>query len=359
MNLLESALNQGDSHFKKIIDLLPCYISIQGRDLKILFANKTVIDDFGNAEGKKCHKLYKDSDEECPSCPVQMTFHDKQTHTGEETVKLKDGSMCQIAVYSSPIFDDNGNLSCVVELSTNITRVKESQKELATLGQSVTLLSHAIKNILEGLQGGTYVVNEGLKDNDMKLALKGWVIVKRNIDDITDVVQNILFSAKKRKLRCSDVSPCSIIRDVAELYKGKAHSMDIDLKFKGNQQLPNVMLDEVSIRRMLNNFIWNALEACKRDNKSKAYFVNISADFYDDSHFKFEIKDNGTGMDKKTKKNIFKEYFTTKGTSGTGLGLTVANIIAKEHAGKIEVESKIGEGTTFRVILRMKPDKNY
>jgi nitrogen-specific signal transduction histidine kinase len=70
-------------------------------------------------------------------------------------------------------------VEAVIEMSTNITEVKKGQKELKTLGQSIALLSHGIKNILEGLEGVAYAVDEGLRDNDMHLARKGWNTVKK------------------------------------------------------------------------------------------------------------------------------------------------------------------------------------
>jgi nitrogen-specific signal transduction histidine kinase len=86
-------------------------------------------------------------------------------------------------------------------MATNITQVKIDQKELVTLGQSIALLSHGLKNILEGLQGGVYVVDEAFKDGDMALARKGWQIVSKNIYGIADFVKNILYSSKNRPLK--------------------------------------------------------------------------------------------------------------------------------------------------------------
>ena len=129
--------------------------------------------------------LIKGSSEICKSCPVQKSFKDRKVHISEEDVQLSNGKTAQVVVYSAPILDVSGNVAAVIEMSTNITQVKEIQKELAFLGQSLAILSHDIKNILEGLQGGAYVVDEGIKDGDMALAGKGWDIVKRNIGEIS------------------------------------------------------------------------------------------------------------------------------------------------------------------------------
>jgi len=69
----------------------------------------------------------------------------------------------------------------------------------------------------------------------------------------------------------------------------------------------------------LNNLVWNALEACHKGLKTNSMVV-VRADFYDKRHFMFEIEDNANGMEETTKQNLFKEFFSTKGTAGTGLG---------------------------------------
>jgi nitrogen-specific signal transduction histidine kinase len=343
-----------DLGFRAILDLLPCYLSIQNRSLQILFTNENFRKDFGEGIGKLCHIAYKGTSEICKSCPVQKSFKDRKVHISEEDVQLSNGKTAQVVVYSAPILDVSGNVAAVIEMSTNITQVKEIQKELAFLGQSLAILSHDIKNILEGLQGGAYVVDEGIKDGDMELAGKGWDIVKRNIGEISTIAQNILYSSKKRDPKYQKVSPEEMVKDVVGLFLEKSMALGIQLKHRSNPALPVVNLDPTNIRRMLHNLIWNALEACKKDKEKQSHAVVVRSDFHDRFHFKFEVEDNGVGMDEDGQENIFKEFFSTKGSEGTGLGLLVVDKIVKEHDGWVEVLTAPGKGTTFRVILRMR-----
>ena len=273
----------------QIIDLLPGYISIQDRNFHILFANQQFQSDFGDAVGKLCHAVYKGSRTVCPGCPVQNTFRDKRAHVKEETVQLANGKICQILIQTSPILSDDGEVAAVIEMSTNITEIKKSQKELKTLGQSISLLSHGIKNILEGLEGGAYVVDEGFKDDDLSLARKGWNIVNKNIIEISDVVKNILYSSKNRPLKYEAASPGRLVKDSTALFKEKAAGLNIQLKTRINSRLPEVQVDIASVRRMLNNLIWNGLQACLNDKDKKNHIVTVKTDRYDDDHFYFEI----------------------------------------------------------------------
>ena len=337
-----------------IIDLLPCYISIQDREFRILFVNQNFKDDFGDATGKLCHTVYKGSRDICPNCPVRKTFQDKHIHITEETVKLANGKICQIFIQTSPILDDNGEVAAVIEMATNISRVKVDQKELITLGQSIALLSHSIKNVLEGLHGGSYVVDEAFKDGDLELARRGWNIVNKNIFNITDFVKNILYSSKNRPLKYETASPGQLVMDSLDLFREKAAGLNIRLRQQINPYLPEVSLDIASIGRMLNNLIWNAMEACFNDKQKKNHSVSVKTDFYDDDHFFIEIADNGIGMDQATQRNVFEEFFSTKGSGGTGLGLAVVEKVVNKHGGRIELKSSPGGGSKFKIILKLK-----
>ena len=358
----QSRLSQADagvnsSGFKldptQILDLLPGYLSIQDRDFRILFTNRQFQSDFGDAIGKFCHTVYKGSQSVCPGCPVSNTFRDKRAHVKEDTVQLANGRICQVLIQTSPIMGAHGEVAAVIEMSTNITEIKKSQKELKTLGQSITLLSHGIKNILEGLEGGAYVVGEGFKDDDLPLAKKGWNIVSKNIIEITDVVKNILYSSKNRPLRYEPAFPGRLVTDSINLFKEKAAGLNIELKTQIGPELPEIQVDIASVRRMFNNLIWNGLQACLNDKDKENHIVTVKTDRYDDQHIFFEIADNGIGMDAATQRNIFEEFFSTKGSEGTGLGLAVVEKVVNKHGGRIEVNSTLGKGTRFTIIFKI------
>jgi len=339
-----------------VLDSIPCYISIQDSGLRILYSNQHFKNDFGDGVGKLCHIVYKKTSFRCDDCPVLKTFDDGKEHFSEETVQLSNGEICQVFVQSAPMKNKQGNVEAVIELLTNITELKKTQKELSVLGQSIALLSHGIKNILEGLQGGAYVVDEGIKDNDMALAKKGWDIVKKNIFDITDVAQNILFSSKDRPLNYQHAHPNKLAEDTISLFKERALSLGVNLIFETDTSLPMVRMDPAGIKRVLQNLIWNAIEACMNDLARKSHSVVVRTGFYGSGQFKFEVEDNGAGMDENTKKNIFEEFFSTKGSKGTGLGLSVVEKIVNKHGGRIEIDSSLGQGALFRMILKLQND---
>jgi len=340
-----------DLTFKSVLDALPCYLTIQDADLNILFVNQTFRNDFGDGIGQHCYQVFQGTEHKCRKCPVQKTFVDKKVHIAEETILLKDGSVNQMIVYSAPLLSLTGHVSAVIKLLTNVNMIKEVHKELVTLGQSFAVLTHDLKNMLEGLEGGAYVVDEGIKDSDWGLAGKGWQIVKKNITEISRVTQNILYSSKKRTPQFQKAKPNEVARHAVELYQEKASAMQIQLISLLNPTLPQTTMDASSITRMLNNLIWNALEACEKDRRKASNAVFIRADYYDKNHWMYEVEDNAGGMDQDTEANLFEEFFSTKGDNGTGLGLMVVDRIVRNHRGKIEVLTRPGIGSLFRTIF--------
>ncbi len=346
-----------DLTFKSIIDALPCYIMVLDSDYNILFANQTFHTDFGkDIIHKPCYSVIKKSHHKCSDCPVTETFQDKKVHIVEETIPLSDSNVMDMLTFSAPLFDAVGNVTACLKVLVNVGTIKESHSELVKLGQSIALLSHDIKNILEGLQGGAYVVEEGMKDKDSKLILRGWDIVKRNITEITGISQDILYSAKERTPALKTVKPIDAARQAGQLFVEKASSMGIQMLMELNPKVPAVKMDPTGISRMLGNLIWNALQACQKDEGKRKHMVFVRVDFYDNYHFLFEVEDTAEGMDKEIQDNLFMEYFSSKGDSGTGLGLMVVERIASNHQGKIEVLTKKKKGSLFRVIFRL-PDR--
>lgn len=109
---------------------MPCYLTVQGRDFRIIEANDRFRKDFGDFEGRYCYQVYKHRSEQCEVCPVARTFRDGQRHGSEEKVKCADGREVSVIVYTTPILNDEGEITAVMEMSTDITELKLLQERL-------------------------------------------------------------------------------------------------------------------------------------------------------------------------------------------------------------------------------------
>jgi len=221
--------------------------------------------------------------------------------------------------------------------------------KLATIGQTVAGLAHCVKNILNGLEGGQYIVKRGLEKNDEAKINRGWNMVEKNIKRISTMVFDMLHYVKDRKPEYAEVDPNQTIEEVKDLFLVQAEKAGVRIETKMDKNLNKAMIDPKGLYRCLVNLVRNAIDACTElDNEG---VVTLESRLDSDDHFIISVNDNGIGMDEQILKNLFTKFFSTKGSKGTGLGLPVTYKIIQEHNGSINVDSRSGEGTTFSISL--------
>ena len=119
-----------DDVFRQYFERLPCYLTVQDRQFRILHANQRFREDFGDFEGRHCYQVYKQRSEKCEVCPVEETFWDGQSHRREQRVRCLDGKEVCVLVETTPIYDADGNIRAVVEMSTDVTYIKRLEEQL-------------------------------------------------------------------------------------------------------------------------------------------------------------------------------------------------------------------------------------
>lgn len=331
----------------RILDALPCYVIVQDRRLRVLWSNSLAYRDFGDPSGKTCYQLYQVRGGKCSDCPVEKSFQDGQIHSREMTVITADGTHLNVLVHSSPVRTPEGEIVSVVETAVNITSVKEIQKQLILLGQTVAGMAHSIKNIMMGLDGGIYVVKKGLEAKNQDEVREGWEMVLLNFDKISHIVKDILYCSKEREPDLQVIEPNAVVREVYDLFKDVAARYLIDLKLDLDPGLKEAVIDPSGLHTVLANLVSNAMDACKLDLAKDEHLVEIRTKKGSDGSTIFEVADNGVGIAKNLKGHVFEEFFTSKGDKGTGLGLMVSQKILREHGGTITFRSRPGRGTTF------------
>jgi PAS domain S-box-containing protein len=348
---LERQLKQSQERHRLIFEEVPCYISIQDRDFRILNANRRFREDFcDDCLGKKCYEVYKHRKEACLSCPVQAVFDDGQMHTSEEVVTSRDGRTINVMVNAAPLYDSKGRIESVMEMSANITEIRHLQSQLTSIGMLISSISHGIKGQLSGLSGGMYMLETGLKKDDRGRLQKGWEMVRRNVGRIHNSVLDILYYAKDRKIDWEPLESCVVAGDVFELMETKAAELGIELHRDIDPEAGIFDGDAKAVRSLLTNLVENSLDACRVDTKKKEHRVSIAV-AGEPRHIRFEVSDNGIGMDQEARDKAFTLFFSSKGTEGTGLGLFIANKITNAHGGSIRLESEVDKGTRFIVKL--------
>ena len=283
-------------------------------------------------------------------------------------------------------------------------------ERLAAVGQTVAILSHHIKNILQGIRGGSYLIEKGLTDADRDMVANGWRIVEKNQNRISDLVLDMLTFSKEREPNLALENINTVVGDVVELMHGRACDLGATLVWTPGPEIPQFLFDAEQIHRAVTNIVTNAIDATRMRHETTevqgtmempaAIEMSESIDESDDvlsidanpckgrveirtelgqappkdetqSHqvaddhpkndgeandsalqnrqvVRIIVDDNGPGIEPDMYDTLFRPFQSNKkGGGGTGLGLAVTHKIFEEHGGRITIEAAPGGGARF------------
>lgn len=225
-------------------------------------------------------------------------------------------------------------------------------ERLTATGETVAALSHYIKNILQGMTGGSDVIEMGLRKQALSTVDQGWQVVQRNLDKIYSLTMNMLAFAKPRTPRLAPIQLNALVEDVLKLVQRRADDKAVLVKGELGEMIPAVLMDEDGIHQVALNIVANAIDAVPKTTG----VVKVKTALDPTGQWVvLTVGDNGPGIPDEMQDRIFDAFYSTKGHGGTGLGLAVAKKIVDEHGGRIEVASVHGEGTLIRVSLPVAP----
>lgn len=277
----------------------------------------------------------------------------------ETVIASRDGEAVPVRFSGFILFAQGKTIGAVgffQDLRTfkKLEREKQASDRLAVVGQTVAGLAHGIKNILTGLEGGVYVVETALEDQDNQLLQRGWNMIHNNIGRISVLVKDLLSYSKERAPEYKETDPNLLAEEVCALFDMKAHEESIEIQRDFDPQagkMFKIFLDQRGIHTCLSNLVANAMDACESDTEKSTHRIIVRTSQDEDGDLRYEVIDDGIGMSEETKRKIFSSFYSTKGSRGTGLGLLVTSKIVMEHGGHISFSTKEGAGTTFTIVL--------
>ena len=235
-------------------------------------------------------------------------------------------------------------------------------ERLAAVGQTIATLSHHIKNILQGIRGGSFLIKEGLSQHDENMVGKGWEFVEKNQERISNLVMDMLTFSKEREPELVPSDMNEVAADVVELMTSRARDKHVELRFVPASPLPTLTFDPEGLHRAILNVVTNAIDACEPEPSEpeasegeqaetpspRPGVVEVRVEYHAaEALVRIVISDNGSGIPPEEIEQIFSLFVSHKGSRGTGLGLPVSQKIIKEHGGRILVDSKVGKGSRF------------
>jgi signal transduction histidine kinase len=240
-----------------------------------------------------------------------------------------------------------------VEDTTYYSGMVQAER-LAAMGQTIATLSHHIKNILQGIRGGSYLVDMGLETDDVAVVRKGWEIVARNQHKISSLVMDMLSFSKEREPDPVPSDLVALVSDIVETVHQRADEVGARIAWSPPANLPALLFDPEALSRAILNVVTNALDAVE-ENGGGTVTIGVGCDAAD-RVARVTVADDGAGMSPEALEGIFNLFVSTKGARGTGLGLTVSRKILREHGGDIRVTSAAGRGSTFVLEFPMRTE---
>ncbi len=344
-------MTMAEQQLENIFESISDMVYFNSNDYVIKSVNKAVSKKVGlppsEIIGKKCYEVFHGTKEPFHKCPHHKTVVTKKAFIEE----LEDPHMGgTFLTSSSPIFDSAGEFIGSVHVVRDITELKNLREKLvmaekmAALGEVAAKVAHEIRNPLVSVGGFAKRLEKKLDGNLKEYA----EIIVREVERLEGILKEILGFVKEVRLSKEQVDLNALVEDIITLMKSDIDDRGVILKkdFAGRIE---IFVDQNRIKEAIVNILANAVQSLVGSGT-----VHIRT-YMKGPNAVVEIADTGKGIPDSDRQFIFDPFFTTK-SSGTGLGLSITNRIIQEHSGRIEVESRVNEGSVFRVYLPIKEE---
>ncbi|MEK6776268.1 MAG: PAS domain S-box protein [bacterium] len=264
----------------------------------------------------------------------------------------QDGSKISLHISITAIKDHSGKFVGSSAIIRDITEQREMQEriqqseKLSSVGQLAAGIAHEIGTPLNIISGNAeYLMMDMQPDNPEMEELS---IIIHQTERIAKLIQQLMDFARDTRPSFESTDIHQVIDNILTLVRHQLKKNNITLAADLNDSVPKIVADPNQLQQVFLNIIINAIQAMPDGGRLG---IETSAD-KDEESVRIRISDTGHGIPKEYVSNIFNPFFTTKEVGqGTGLGLAVSHRIIENHRGKIEVESRVHEGTCFTVIL--------
>jgi len=332
-------------------------VMLIGRDYSILDINDTLLKKMGltraSALGMHCYELSHDRDKPCDGkehpCPLMECLGNGKASRATHVHRDKEDNPRYYSISCYPIFS-NQEAQGAIEISKDITkdillqkRLVEQQK-LASVGQLAAGVAHEINNPLTTILTTALLIQEEMDPEDPYY--HDLETIANETLRCRKIVTSLLDFARQSKPAKALHDVNKVVRESMALTRKQAAFKDVVFEALLSEPLPLVDIDKDQIQQCLINLAINGIEAT--DPGGKIRFASRLVP--EKEAVEITVSDTGRGIPESALDRIFEPFFTSK-ESGTGLGLAITHGIIEQHGGSIDVESKEGEGTTFRIHL--------
>ncbi|MBA4149768.1 MAG: PAS domain S-box protein [Verrucomicrobia bacterium] len=335
-------------------------ISITDANDRFTFVNRAFLNAYGyTAEevlGRTPEILFSDRNPPQLMAAILAGARDKGW-SGEVLDRRKDGSEFCIYLNTSPVLDEKGHLVGLMGVARDITERKTLERRalrsqrLESIGTLAGGVAHDLNNALAPIIMGVELLRM-----DYPNASEIVDIFENSAMRSSDMVRQLLTFAKGAEGERVSIDPKRLVKEIEKIIKG-TFPKNIHLTTKCDKELLTVLGDATQLHQVLLNLCVNARDAMPsggnltlegRFEKVDATFARSEPQAKPGDYVALRVRDTGTGISSEVLDRMFDPFFTTKGPEhGTGLGLSTVMEIVKGHGGFVQVESRLGQGSTF------------
>jgi signal transduction histidine kinase len=339
-------------------------VIVTGRDHKVIISNRNADNIFGeslpvaNTSSPGIWETFHPHGQ-----PLKEQEHPlwRAIHTGkpvppaEYLYRGSDDEMRWIRIAAAPIIGTDGEVSGGVAALSEIDREKRAEaaliksEKLAAVGRLAASISHEINNPLEAVTNLLYLVQQSSREtNAFQFAIQAQEQLARVSQIVTQTLRFHRQSSSPQSVAVSD-----LVEPTLALYRGRMANLNIRLKVQYRADA-RIFCREGDVRQVLNNLIGNAIDAMREGGRLIVRTTLVHDGKSNDSGVRVSIADTGHGIPAEVMKHIFEPFYTTKGDSGTGLGLWISQEIIARSRGRLKIRSKPAEhngGTVASVFL--------
>lgn len=282
----------------------------------------------------------------------RLTTGETSFGTAEYRTAHKEGGWRTIRANASPLTNADGRIIGVVASARDVTesrRIEEQllrSEKLAAIGQMVSGVAHELNNPLTAILGVSDLLRERATDD---VSRRQSELIHQQARRAAELVQGLLMFSRPSQLQSQSVRAAELVAKALELRKSELQARHIKVQVDAAANLPPVDVNPNHMIQVLVNLISNAEQAIGSARDYGQIAVRVAQ-----ANGKQEIllDDDGPGIQPELRSKIFDPFFTTRRSSGgSGLGLTIALVIVKEHGGTIEAQTSPLGGARLRILL--------
>ena len=361
----EVTLERERKFLRALLDSLDAGVVACDKDGTLTLFNRATRELHGLAETpippEQWASQYKQADGETPlqteQIPLNRALKGERLQHAEITIRHREGVPHTLVVSGQPIIDDGGEKLGAVVTMQDVTELKQLERQfqqaqkMEAMGLLAAGVAHDFNNLLTVILGYCQVAQSRVPPNHPVL---------HDLDEVakagqraTNLTRQLLAFSRKQVLELRVLDLNAVITDVEKMLR-RLIGVEVELIFRPEKELGQLRADAGQIEQVLLNLIVNARDAMPDGGRITIETRNVEigegAQMPSGSYVLLTVADTGCGMDADTASRIFEPFFTTKEVGrGTGLGLSTVHGIVKQSEGHIAVESKPGQGTTFRL----------